>query len=117
GSISHFFLTAHSTNSHRHFYLDFTHPVYRRIVNQPLSPTKLAGESKFVSIGGQIPRSGRPKLPPEGPNRLMIIVRPVPTASEFDARLKCDHAGGVVAAQAYSQQPRGRRGGVGECPQ
>src|ERR1019366_8163877 len=114
-SISHFFLTAHSTNSHRHFYLDLTHPVYSRIVSQPVNPTKLADESKFVPIGGQIPRSGRPKLPHESPNRLMIIERPVPTASEFDPCLEGDHAGRVVAAQAYSGQSSRRRGGGSEC--
>ena len=42
----------------------------------------------------------------------MIFGKLVLTASEFDARLKCNHAGRVVAAQAYSEQPGGRRGGV-----
>src|ERR1035441_4073482 len=46
----------------------------------------------------------------------MIIEKPVPTASEFDVRFKRDHAGRVVAAQANSKQPCGRRGGVSECP-
>ena len=77
------------------------------------SSTADQGASGFLPNPGKV--EGEESALKLGHTPLIINEGGVLTPSELDARLKCDHARRVVAAQAYSEQPCGGRGGVSEC--